>query len=95
MGTLEIHPLDHEQLVSDASRMRALFDGAIALLTGDCKPTSVTTARSVMLEARWLVSTFVEQLEGLAARKAEAERAEQLHREAQAKITASSVAVQR
>jgi hypothetical protein len=72
--TSEIQSLDLDQLAADAARARSLFDAATVLLEGACAPSSVHTARSVLLEARALVATVAEQAEGLAARRAEAER---------------------
>jgi hypothetical protein len=66
--------LDHEQLASDAQRVADLFGGAVALLHGDCAPSAVHAARATLLEARALVTSLVEHVEGQAARKAEAER---------------------
>ena len=83
--------IDHEQLAADAQRLAALYDGAIALLTGECKPTAVTTARGVLLEARAIVSTIASTIEGLAARQAEADRARRAHELAQAQITRGTV----
>jgi hypothetical protein len=69
-----IQQLDLEQLASDGARLRDLFAGAVALLVGECAPSSVHAARGVLLEARALVSSFVERAEGLVVREAEAER---------------------
>jgi hypothetical protein len=82
--------LDHEQLAADGARVRDLFTGATALLHGDCAPSAVHAARSTLLEARALVASLVEHLEGLAARRAEAERAERAHK-AEAQRVAGSV----
>jgi hypothetical protein len=76
-----VHTLDHERLAAEAARVRDLFNGAVALLSGDCGYRAATTARAVLLEASAYVGSLVETVEGLAARKAEAERAERLHRE--------------
>jgi hypothetical protein len=86
---METPRVDHEQLAADAARVRALFDGAIALVTGDCAPSAVHTARGVLFEARGIVASLVDSLEGIAARKAEADRAERLHREEAAKAAGS------
>jgi hypothetical protein len=73
--TPKIQSLAHEQIASDALRVKDLFGGAIALLHGDCTPSAIHAARATLLEARALVSSLVEHVEGQAARKAEAERA--------------------
>lgn len=91
MATPEVHALDHEQLASDAHRLSELFGGAVALLQGDCAPGAVHAARAILLESRALVSILVDSLESLAARKAEAARAVQLHKEEQGRITAAVV----
>jgi len=83
--------LDHEQLAADSQRLAALYDGAVALLVGNCTPSAVHTARGVLLEARGIVAGIVATIEGLAARQAEAERARHAHMEAQARITRGTV----
>ena len=72
--TSEIQSHDHEQLAADVLRVRDLFGGAIALLHGDCTPSAVHAARATLLEARGIVASLLEHIEGQAARKAEAER---------------------
>jgi hypothetical protein len=74
MPTNEAHSLDLEQLAADGSRLRRLFDGAAALLEGDCSPRAVHAVRDTLREATALVATVVENTEGIAARSAEAAR---------------------
>lgn len=88
-ATPEVHRIDHEQLAADAQRLADLFAGAVALLKGDCAPSAVHAARATLLEARAIVAGLVEAHEGLAARRAEADRALRLHEEQAARATGS------
>ncbi len=88
--------LDHEQLAADAQRLADLHGGAAALLIGgECNPTAVAAARMVLLESKAILSTLVDDLVSHAERVASGHRAERLHREEQARVTASNVAVSR
>ncbi len=83
--------LDLEDLLSHAHRAKDMLTGVVAILT--TPSPMVPTACNVILEARAQLGSIVDALESLAMRRAEDDRALQLHKQAQAKLTAGVVVV--
>lgn len=84
-----------EDLLSQAHRCRDLLTGAKAWLLPaerQRRELGISSAIHSMMEARAELDGIVHALEGLAARKAEADRAEQAHRVEAAKLAARTVA---
>ena len=89
----EVH-LDPET-IEDAHQLRAVITGVVGLLQNPHRIDSVDVARGAAMQAVAIAERLVAHLDALAVIRLENERAERLHREQQAKVTASGVAVAR
>lgn len=79
--------------IEDAHQLRAVLTGVVGLLQNPSRTEAVHSARGAAMEAAAIAERLVQHLDALAVIRLENERAERLHREHQANITAAGVGV--
>lgn len=83
------------EAVDDAHQLHAVLTGIAGLLRHPHSADDADAARKASLRAMAISERLVAHIDALAAIRLEQERAERAQREAQARVTAASVAVQR
>jgi len=80
------------EAVDDTHQLHAVIPGIAGLLRHPHNADDADAARKASLRAMAISERLVAHIDALAAIRLEQERAERLHREQQAKVTASTVA---